>query len=44
MKHLDNTQKQKKPHMMKSLLNLVEDFTRRQEKKNTNACEQYGQK
>ena len=30
--------------MMNRLLNSVEDFTRRQKKKNTNACEQYGQK
>jgi hypothetical protein len=44
MKHLDTTKKQKDPYMMKSLLNSVEDFTRRQKKKNTNACEQYGQK
>jgi len=33
MKHSDNTQKQKEPYMMKGLLNLIEDFTRRQ--KNT---------
>jgi len=44
MKHLDNTQKQKDPYMMKSLLNSVEDFTRRQKKKNTNACKKYCQK
>lgn len=29
MKYSDNTQKQKEPHMMKSLLDSVEDFTRR---------------
>jgi hypothetical protein len=44
MKHLDNTLEQKEPHIMKSLLNSVEDFTRRQKKKNTNTYEQFGQK
>jgi len=33
MKHLNNTQKQKEPYMMKRLLNSVQDFTRRQKKK-----------
>lgn len=39
MKYSDNTQKQKEPHMMKSLLDSVEDFTRRWGG-GTNACEQ----